>query len=195
MTDTFSEHNTSETSLLLVKSGDKLKSQALSLGGNPLDIIEREHNNQTQLCVIVENIADSLPDMVNPALCRHAIMSLQRDIPIHRADEERGLFPLLEKRAYTEDNIQEILACLSTEHASDEAFAYELFESLETLAEGKSVANPNMVGYMLRCFFECYKRHLLWENAIVIPLARKRLEPEDLNILSCKMLQHRQVKS
>lgn len=175
-----------------ISNVEKSQQKVYTLGAHPLDIIERDHRAQSQICDALEAIADSLPDMVDSNLAYHVLFSLQRDLPIHRADEEDGLFPLLAKRAQPEDNIQNILACLTVEHATDESFAQELFETLETLAQGKRVSNPNMVGYMLRSFFECYRRHLNWEDNFVIPLARKRLMPDDFNYLSLKMIRHRQ---
>ena len=50
--------------------------------------------------------------------------------------------------------------------------------------------NPNMVGYMLRSFFESYRRHIHWENAVVLPLARSRLTEEDVEELEQAMLVH-----
>jgi hemerythrin-like domain-containing protein len=111
---------------------------------------------------------------------------------VHHRDEELGLFPLIEKRALPSDNIHDILARLALEHATDESFASELLESLEGLREGRKIKNPDMVGYMLRSFFESYRRHILWENAIVLPLARARLTPEDLKELNSAMVRHRQ---
>jgi hemerythrin-like domain-containing protein len=158
---------------------------------SPLDLIEHEHLAQAQICDSLERIADDLPDNVDRRLCMIVIDSLQFELPLHHRDEELGLFPLIEKRALPDDNIPEVLARLALEHATDESFASELLESLESLREGSRLKNPEMVGYMLRSFFECYRRHLLWENTIVLPLARARLTPEDLEELNRAMLRHR----
>ncbi len=158
---------------------------------SPIDIIEADHTFQTKLCDILERIADDLPDQVDGNLCRTAIHALTIDMPIHHADEEEGLFPLLEKRAAPDDNLVDILGRLSLEHATDESFASELLENLETLAEGRKPRNPDMLGYMLRGFFESYRRHLIWENTILLPLARKLLSKEDLIKLTEKMADHR----
>lgn len=158
---------------------------------SPLDLIEQEHLVQAQLCDSLERIADGLPDNVDRMLCRKVIHSLQFEVPLHHRDEELGLFPLIEKRAVPDDNIQDILARLALEHATDECFAGELLESLESLSEGRKLKNPDMVGYMLRSFFESYRRHIHWENAIVLPLARARLTRDDLNELGQAMIGHR----
>lgn len=157
----------------------------------PLDVIEKDHLDQAQLCDCLEQIADGLPDNVDRRLCAKVTDSLRLEMPVHHRDEELGLFPLIERRAHSADNIIDILARLALEHATDESFADELFESLELLRDGGKLKNPDMVGYMLRSFFECYRRHLLWENAIVLPLARTRLTSDDLEELGRRMRDQR----
>ncbi|MFZ5677564.1 MAG: hemerythrin domain-containing protein [Pseudomonadota bacterium] len=158
---------------------------------SPLDLIESAHHLQARLCDSLELIADGLPSNVDQALCRSTIRSLQHEMPLHHRDEELGLFPLIEKRALPVDNIHDILARLALEHATDESFASELLESLEHLSAGRRLNNPEMVGYMLRSFFESYRRHIAWENTIVIPLARERLTASDLIELGKAMARHR----
>jgi hemerythrin-like domain-containing protein len=172
-------------------STEKIQSDGW-LRRSPLDLFEHQHQAQAQLCDSLERIADDLPDNVDRRLCVKVIESLKYEMPLHHRDEELGLFPLIEKRALPSDNIHDILARLALEHATDESFASELLESLEGLGEGRKLKNPDMVGYMLRSFFESYRRHILWENAIVLPLARARLTPADLEELDRAMVCHRQ---
>jgi hemerythrin-like domain-containing protein len=158
---------------------------------NALDIIQHEHDLQSQLCDMLEAVADTLPDNVDPILCRQIIDMLRFEIPLHHRDEELGLFPLLEKRSVASDNIHDVLGRLALEHATDESFASELMEGLELLSRGEKLPNPNMTGYMLRGFFESYRRHIHWENAVVLPLARQRLGAADLEELEFSMRSHR----
>jgi hypothetical protein len=44
---------------------------------------------------------------------------------------------------------------------------------------------------MLRGFFERYRRHVQWENTLVMPLARLRLTRDDLAALQAQMNQNR----
>jgi hemerythrin-like domain-containing protein len=44
-----------------------------------------------------------------------------------------------------------------------------------------------MVGYMLRGFFEGYRRHIHWEETLVIPFARQVLTEEDRAVLAACM--------
>jgi hemerythrin-like domain-containing protein len=159
---------------------------------NALDLIEHEHRVDAQLCDTLEHIADGLPNDVDRRLCAEVVNALRHEVPLHHRDEECGLFPLIERRALASDNIHDILARLALEHVTDEGFAAELIESLETLGSGERVHNPEMVGYMLRSFFESYRRHLHRENAVVLPLARARLTPDDILELEDAMSRHRE---
>ena len=149
------------------------------------------HGEQEKLCDMLEQIADSLPDDVDPLLCARVVKVLRDELPVHHRDEEHGLFPLVEHRAKPEDNVEELIAQLCLEHATDESFAIEVMDELATLSEGKKPRNPNMLGYMLRGFFESYRRHLQWEDKVLLPLARKRLTEADLTKLAGFLRQNR----
>ncbi len=162
-----------------------------SLARNPLDMIASAHAVQVQMCDAMERIADGLPDEVDRRLCAQVASCLQFDLPLHHHDEEEALFPLLLRRARPEDGIEQILERLAAEHSSDNDFASEIAEALETLGQGGRPANPEMLGYMLRGFFERYRRHVQWENTLVMPLARLRLTAEDLETLQSRMNENR----
>lgn len=157
------------------------------LARNPLDLIAHAHAHQMQMCDAMERIADGLPDEVDRRLCAQVASILQFDLPLHHQDEEEALFPLLRQRAAPEDGVDLILERLAFEHSTDNDFASEIAEALELLGQGRRAANPDMLGYMLRGFFERYRRHVHWENALVMPLARLRLTEDDLNQLAALM--------
>lgn len=165
--------------------------ERLYFARNPLDMIAHAHLLQVQLCDAMEKIADGLPGDVDRRLCAQVASGLKYDLPLHHHDEETGLFPLLHARAEAEDNIDGILERLAAEHQSDTDFAGEIAVELELLGRGEGPANPEMVGYMLRGFFERYRRHVHWENTLVMPLARLRLTPDDLDALSRQMERNR----
>jgi hemerythrin-like domain-containing protein len=167
---------------------------AAEFGGlrhHPLDLIAHDHALQMQLCDMLEQIADGLPDDVDRCLCREAASALTFDIPLHHRDEELGLFPLLLERGAGAGSMAEVLERLADEHAKDESFATELIESLDALAEGGTAPNPDMLGYMLRGFFESYRRHIQWENTLVLPAARQCLTNGDLERLARCMAENR----
>lgn len=166
-------------------------SESAGIARNPLELLAHAHAVQERLCDALERIADGLPDAVDRRLCAEVTATLIYDMPLHHRDEEQALFPLLRQKALAEDQLDDILDRLASEHQSDTDFAGEIAESLEILGRGDKVRNPDMVGYMLRGFFERYRRHLHWENTLVMPLARQRLTDEDLQALAMQMGKNR----
>jgi len=147
---------------------------------DPLDFILKEHVAHQKLCDLLEEIADVLPAGVDQKKAQRAANLLKYELPLHHQIEEQALFPLLVKYANCDDNAGEIVTRLNEEHLIDESFAEELIEFLEQLSQGKQLEDANMFGYMLRGFFENYRRHILWENNVVLPLARRRLTADGL---------------
>ncbi len=150
---------------------------------NPLDILAHEHVRQEWLCDVLETIADGLPGTLECALAGMVVDALRVDLPLHHKDEEEGLFPLLCRRAGPEDNIDAVIRQLCREHVADDTYCDDLIDVLRALADGQPPRNPEMAGYMIRGFFESYRRHIAFENMVLLPLARARLTPEDLSEL------------
>jgi hemerythrin-like domain-containing protein len=164
-----------------------------SLARDPLEIIAHDHILQIQICDAMERIADGLPDDIDRRLCVQVATCLKYDLPIHHLEEETGLFPLLLQRADPARQIGLVLDRLASEHDMDAEFAGEIAESLDLLGRGERVTNSEMIGYMLRGFFERYRRHIHWEEELVMPIARECLSAVDLNALSKQMEEIRQA--
>ena len=161
---------------------------------DPLRVLAADHFRQLQMCDLLERIADDLPWNVDAEMADHVLGFMKKDMPLHIRDEEKGLFPLLRKRAEKEDKVEALLDQLEHEHSTDSGFAAEVGEALRQLAQGQPPNNPDMTGYMLRGFFETQRRHILWENGVVLPLARRRLAPADLEELERIMKAHRGMR-
>ncbi len=151
---------------------------------NPLDVLAEAHIDQIRLCNILEEIADGLPGTIDRRLCAQASGYLENNLIEHHRQEENGLFLVLEERLHADNDLPEILDRLREEHATDEGFASEIAEKLDQLASGSTLQNPDMLGYMLRGFFEIYRRHIHWEDTILMPLARERLDAADLVLVA-----------
>lgn len=137
---------------------------------------------QLELCHALEHIADGLPDCVDRRLAKSATIMLECGLSHYVQFEDEKLFPLVRKRGG--DTIADALRQLEHEHVRDEAFAMEIAEELDGLCASQICRNPEMLGYMLRGFFEGRRRHIVWENTVVIPVARKVLRPADMSELS-----------
>ena len=156
--------------------------QATCGSPDPLALIEEDHALQLELCDLLECLADALPDF-NGAIARSAAAILRQGFKPHLQLEEDMLFPLLRRRAPDGSPLRAIMQQLEAEHAADESFAHELADELQLLADTGLARNAEMLGYMLRGFFEQQRRHIEWENRVLLPLARQTLAQADLSEL------------
>lgn len=147
---------------------------------DPIDRLYREHALQLALCDALESIADGLPDRIDTRLVREVTTILAHGMIPHFRIEEDVIFPLLLKRAHGDSALSAALEQLKSEHDRDADLSDELSEELDSIARKGRVRNAEMLGYMLRGYFEGQRRHIEWENAIVLPAARRVLTREDL---------------
>ncbi len=157
---------------------------------NPIDMIAREHVFQLELNKSLEFIADGLPDQVDRRLVKEVVAILSNGLEAHFKLEEQVLFPLLRRRAGGDTGLLAALDQLVAEHERDQDISAELVEELRVLAERGRPRNAEMLGYMLRGYFEGQRRHIEWENAVVLPAARRLLSVEDLEVVS-RSIRHR----
>ncbi len=155
---------------------------------DPIEYLYAEHELHKEFCDSMEEIADCLPNDVDRAKAGEAARVLRNELPLHHRIEETALFPLLIKYSAEDDNMAEIVDRLKEEHVIEAGFSEELIEVLEILATGAPLENANMVGYMLRGFFESYRRHLMWENNVVLSFARRRLPSKALTEMAATVL-------
>ena len=155
----------------------------------PLDYVFAEHFRQRTLCWMIDRVAD---DQERDEECITAVIRfLREDFGPHVVDEEEDLFPLLRRRAEPEDRIEEVLGELTQEHAADKLDANAIVEGLSQVIAGKRVTKAFRA--LLHRFAENERRHLIVENAIVLPLARARLTMDDLRNLGRRMAARRGI--
>ncbi len=154
---------------------------------NPLTMLAKAHAEQQSMCDLLEKIADGLPGRIDERDCTRAAKFLETNLPAHHRQEENGLFAILAQRMMNQPGIRAILNQLREEHATDEGFAEEIAETLNQIAAGSMPDNPDMLGYMLRGFFENYRRHIHWEDMFLFPMAQEHLNQEDLTIIANRL--------
>ena len=159
----------------------------------PIDFILAEHYRQRLLCEGLAKLTEKMELAPVAALAARLQAFLARDLRLHLEDEERDLFPLLWQRAQPEDNIKDILDLLSEEHGLDQDLVDFLLEDLAVLAGGGQLANPIRFLVNVREFAETQRRHLAWENALLLPVARRRLTEVDLAGLGRSMAARRGI--
>ncbi len=147
---------------------------------DPLALVEEDHALQLELCGLLEHLADCLPECVNGAVALSAADILRQGLGPHLQLEEEMLFPLLRRRAKADSALMAIVSQLEAEHAADEMLAHELADELQLVGQSGLARNPEMLGYMLRGFFERLRRHIAWETRLLLPIARRTLTRADL---------------
>ncbi len=120
-------------------------------------------DEQLSLCIVLEEIADSLPERVDAAVCKHVAKTLPLIIEGAHRYEEDVIFPLLEKSKISSVDLKTTIKRLKIEHLGDKCFAEELSEVLASYGKGMPNLAAEATGYMLRGFFEALRRHIAFE--------------------------------
>jgi len=119
---------------------------------------------------------------------------LDNDFPLHVLDEEDGLFPLLRARCRDDEGSVAVLRQLAREHADDHSDVAVVLDGLKRALGDRRVADTWAFMRHGLHFVETQRRHLTWENNVVLPLARTRLTCEDLRQLGQGMAERRHVR-
>lgn len=157
----------------------------------PIDYLYADHFRQRVVCKFLDEIAF---DPAAPGAARLAVIVrayLERELPHHIADEEQELFPRLRSRCNPADNTERILGMLSEEHRRDGDLCEAVLEGLRALAEGHETSPCAAFPRAAAAFAETQRRHLAWEDDVVLPLARERLTNEDLGEMGRNMAERR----
>lgn len=157
--------------------------------GSPFDILAGQRIALLSVCAIM----DALPNAPVSLVCGAAsgiAAFLRQDFQAIVTEEEEGLLPRLSARLLLGDDLEDALRQLAEEHRRDRQEAYTLATRCDELATGLANDEISATYFALRAFAERQRRHLAWEDAIVFPLARDRLTPDDLSQWKQAMRKH-----
>ncbi|MBL6951889.1 MAG: hemerythrin domain-containing protein [Alphaproteobacteria bacterium] len=116
------------------------------------------------------------------------------ELPIHIADEEEDLFPCLEQRCPGDGETGQILATLRQEHVEDFALLPPVTAGLDNLLAGGAVREGELFEASAARFVETQRRHIIWENNIVLPLARRYFTVDDMANMGHNMAARRNIE-
>lgn len=151
----------------------------LKLMRDPLDWLFAEHYRQRQFYRMVDDVAAA--NVFDGERIERLLGFLRHDLALHVIDEEEDLFPLLRRQSLPEDEVEQVLALLSAEHQADIAQAATVRGHLEACLKGRKAPGLQPgVRKVMQDFARQALRHLALENAVVLPIARLRLSPDDL---------------
>jgi hemerythrin-like domain-containing protein len=157
----------------------------------PIDYLLADHYRQRIICKHLDRIALAPGTDEVAGLALAVAEYLERDLPLHIADEELDLFPRLRARCGPENRIEGTLTHLTEEHARDREPRRQLSAGLRRLAEGGTSTSEVALPKAASSFAEAQLVHLALEERSVLPLARKRLLPDDLAELGRAMAARR----
>jgi hemerythrin-like domain-containing protein len=160
---------------------------------HPLEFIFAEHDRQRIACAALERLADDLDAADARDNAAFVLGYLEVDLPLHIADEEEDLFPLLRARCLADDRIEAMLVLLRDEHQEDDSHCEALLEPLREIAGGARPADAIAFVAHARAFASFQRRHLGWENGTILPLAERRLDDADQAALGAKMAARRGI--
>jgi hemerythrin-like domain-containing protein len=155
-----------------------------ALLNRPIDYLHAVHLCERELCALLERIAARGHARTDEIAAARGFLS--GDLPAHLEDEEQDLFPLLRLRCEAEDEIDRLLDRLQDDHRHARPDARAVLDILRA----PSRLSPRATG-VLRRFADHARRHLILENAILIPFARLRLTGADLDTLRASMRRRR----
>lgn len=157
---------------------------------DPIEFILAEHLNHRRMCKALERLAAMTEFDAAPITAM--VDYIRYDLVLHVLDEEEDFFPLLRERCLPDDDIETVLERLSADHETDKSLSGQVRDTLNAcliLRKPPSVIEGAVEA--LTAFATNERRHLALENAIVIPIARRRLTSEDLKELARRLLARR----
>jgi iron-sulfur cluster repair protein YtfE (RIC family) len=157
---------------------------------DPIDFILAEHLNHRRMCRALERLAAA--DEFDAAHITALLDFIRFDLTLHVIDEEEDVFPLLRRRCLAEDGVEDVLDRLALEHAEDKALSVHARDVLNACLIVRKPPHAIEGGAeALTAFARHEMRHLTLENAVVVPLARRRFGPDDLAALAERLLARR----
>lgn len=160
---------------------------------NPFEFLFKEHDRQRVICSTLELLAHDCTADHAPENAALVLDYLEHELPLHIADEEEDLFPLLTRRCTPDDEVENLVALLSSEHEADEKLYPALLAPLHAIVNGLGPPDPAQFAADARAFSVSQRHHLGWENGTVLPLARQRLTAADEAEMGRKMAERRDI--
>lgn len=166
----------------------------LRLLGRPLDFITAEHYRLRAALTQLDWLARGSMGDGRRKLAKALLRYFVEDYALHVADEETDFFPLLRQRCAGDGAFLASLETLAGEHRDDVARLAAVVAGLRGLTEAaqRDEISPDFAAGA-RAYTEALRRHIAWENAVLMPVARARLQSADLRRLAQRFAARRGV--
>lgn len=175
------------------KDDERLMTSAGSTGSgpadyeNPLDFIAGDHMREREVCTLIDRLVAE--GRLQASETRQITGFLTTRLPDHLDDEEIDLFPMMRMRCEAEDEIEKVIEKLRSDHTHAFADAPAIAALIEGAGAGAALSDAERA--LMTGFADHARRHLILENAVVLPIARARLTGDDLATMKRHMLARR----
>ncbi len=145
------------------------------LGDAILSLLQRDRMRLLRVCAALENIADGLPGSGPQDKTVRVLAFLEKAFARHVFIYEKCLFPIIRSLEEKNEPVELVLQELEFEHSADHGLIVEIASALVGRTARDAGLNTEMLGYLLRSFFENCRRHCAWERNIIQPIIRQHL--------------------
>jgi len=165
--------------------GRKARIEALpeALLADPLEFLVAEHARQRALLGHIERLARQSRGATQAAIARVLVAWLERELPLHLADERLSLVPRLGADAVP------AVGALDAEASAFDAARVALCANLARIADGQ----PPAPGFAeeAAAFAAAYRRRMAEEERTLFPLARRDIGPAACGVMAREMAARR----
>jgi len=158
-----------------------------ALIARPLDFICEDHFRERQFCAEIDRLAATADFDRRSGMT--VLRFLNEEVKVHIRDEAEDLFPILLLRCTEEDAIETVLDRIRHLTAALSLLAVVRSAIVACLDTGAALSVTDRTA--LTRFAGHVRRHLVAENAILLPIARARLTRGDLRLLAERMRSRR----
>lgn len=163
---------------------------------HPLQMLRACHGKILQQCDTLQKLAAHLERKGCDQQAQQAAQGILRYFDtagqFHHQDEEQDLFPALRAAAGTDHSaLNALLERLLAEHVFMLAAWEALHPVLSKLAEGNQAT---LTAELSENFIGRYSDHIAIENAELLPLAARLLDPQQMELIGRRMAERRGAK-
>lgn len=153
---------------------------------DPCAFLLAEHGRHRALLGHLDRLARRPHGPAQAAIAQVLLAWLDRDLPLHLADEAESLWPRLVPVAPL------LVARMRAEDAALSVLRRQLRDKVAPLAEGRA---SDDIAAAARSFGQHYRERLAIEDAEILPLARGALDPAACRAITAEMRKRRREEA
>lgn len=159
---------------------------------SPIDRLVAMRLELQAFCAIIRALTSNVSPELFRVMAGGLARFLSQDFVRIVTEEQEGLLVYLRRRLMLGDELDALIGHLHDEHRQDCEQARILSGRCGEFASGVETDWPDLLE-ALSTFAEQQRRHLIWEDATILPVARDRLQADDLQSWNAEMTRRYQL--